>query len=136
MRTDTVRRRGFPGAWVTGAAAFLVVAAAVWGVLVAAILSLSSQLDAAEVLNTDLRAQLARCEDRPPGDCCQSLFECGTTVERLEVGCNDAGVEYIERANLLFECEQTICPTNGWVCESPECAYVSADDYLQQRGEP
>lgn len=45
----------------------------------------------------------------------EMLFECGETIEHQSKRCNDEGMEYIKRANLLFECEQDTCEKNGWM---------------------
>lgn len=64
---------------------------------------------------------------------CDDLY-----IDRLEYGCDDVAFEYIDRANILFVCQEDICEINGWTCgadcdwdrydEGPDVNYPSKKD--------
>lgn len=44
----------------------------------------------------------------------EKLFECAEDLDELEGQCGDVALEYVKRGNLLLDCEQSMCKTNGW----------------------
>lgn len=57
------------------------------------------------------------------------LTACGSQLDECESLCTDIALTRYERADQIFECEQSICAANGWLSPDDWAEYEAATEY-------